>query len=139
MHSSDQLKAKGSVLRRRAKWLVMIVVLVGVWAAVVELGLRSANAQLVAAPILTVLVFGALEFVDWVRARVDDHWTTPGSDKLTEIDDLHDVNLAGVIVGVLMLILGLILSATVTPVGGGVIAVASLVYVMYLMYGGIFR
>lgn len=137
MRPNEQTKVNGSILRGRAKWLVMIAVLAGVWAVVVELGVRSANTQLIAAPILTIVVFGAVEFVAWVTARVGDG-KTPGSADLQEIDD-RGANIAGVVVGVLTLILGLVLGATVTPVGGGVIAVASLMYVVYLMYGGIFR
>lgn len=139
MHTDKRLNTKDSALRRRARWLMVVAVGVAAWAVIAELGVRSSNAQLIAAPILTVVAFGVVELVVWVTARVGHAKTQRPIRELKEIQAGHDVNLAGVVIGVLTLILGLILEATVGSVLGGVIAIASLAYVMYLMYGGIFR
>jgi hypothetical protein len=133
------MKARGTGLSRWAKIIAAIAGAAGLWAILAMIGIRSATAQVVATPIIAVIAVGLFELIARLVALFSDNGTVHGDAASQTSEDDQHVNLIGVATGVLTLILALVLQATVAPTVGAIVAILSLAYVVYLMYGGIFR
>jgi hypothetical protein len=99
---------------------------------------KSSSAQLIAAPVVVIVLTGAFELatriVNTRRSKTSSASVLQGQ-PVAEIN----VNVAGVLVGIVALIGGLIVHRTIASAAGAVLALLGLLYILYLVYGGIFR
>jgi hypothetical protein len=125
-------------LPRWLGWLLAIAGAVIVWTILAAIGVKSSSAQLIAAPVVVIVLTGAFELatrmVNTRRSKTPSVQVLQGQPAAET-----NVNVAGVLVGILALIGGLIVQSTIASAAGAVLALLGLLYLLYLVYGGIFR
>jgi hypothetical protein len=125
-------------LPRWLGWLLAIAGAVIVWTILGAIGVKSSSSQLIAAPVVVVVLTAAFELATRI---VNTRRSKTPSAPVLEGQPVAEtnVNLAGVLVGILALIGGLIVQSTIASTAGAVLALLGLLYLLYLVYGGIFR
>src|ERR1700685_2765411 len=103
-------------LPRWLGWLLAIAGAAIAWTILGAIGIKSSSAQLIAAPIVVIVLTVVFE----VATRIGDrHWDDPPSAPAAQEQPAKTrVNVAGVLVGILALVGGLIVQAVAASMAG---------------------